>query len=64
MQVQKRASSGRGPGSFGLVEAKEAIISEILEAGEVMLLLPVNSTQAERLVSWTGFLFNDRRLTF
>ena len=46
------------------MEAKEAIISKILEAGEVMPLLPVNSTQAERLVSWTGFLFNDRRLTF
>ena len=64
LQVQKRASSGRGRGSFELVEAKEATISKILEVGEEMPLLPANSTQAERLVSYMGFLFNERRLTF
>ena len=42
----------------------EATISKILEAGEEMPLLPATSTQAERLVSWRGFLFNERRLTF
>ena len=46
------------------MEAKEATISKILEAGEEMPLLPATSTQAERLVSWRGFLFNERRLTF
>ena len=34
LQVQKRTSSGRGLGSLGLVEAKEATISKIFEAGE------------------------------
>ena len=46
------------------MEAKEATISKILEVGEEMPLLPANSTQAERLVSYMGFLFNERRLTF
>ena len=57
LQVQKRASSERGRGSFGLLEAMEATISKNLEAGEEMLLFPATSTQAERLVSWMGFLF-------
>ena len=46
------------------MEAKETTISKILEAGEEMPLLPANCTRAERLVSWMGFLFNERRLTF
>ena len=34
LQVQKRASSGRGLGVLGLVEAKEATIYKTVEAGE------------------------------
>ena len=64
LQVQKRASSERERGSFGLLEAMEATISKNLEAGEEMLLFPATSTQAERLVSWMGFLFIERRLSF
>ena len=62
LQVQKRASSERGRGSFGLLEAMEATISKNLEAGKEMLLFPATSTQAERLFSWMGFLHNKRRL--
>ena len=47
-----------------MVEAKKTTISKIFESGKEMPLLLATSTQGERLVSWMGILFNERRLTF